>query len=274
MANELPSFRNPPLIETAVSVLFKPIPSLSNAQLSLIWNDKFRTDFPKTLDAEPITAQAESFSPNPLPMARLPKFRFATGESASRLQMVAEDDQEMIQIQNGRLVYNWRRMSDGKYPRWENLQPRFLTAWNKFLEFVNEQKLGTINPIHWEVVYVNHLEKGSVWNEMSDLGSILPSIIGSGVPGNIGRADSISSNWNLLLPKNHGRLYLELSHGCISADDDSQELMILKLTARGNLDSDCTTDQVIENISIGRSSIVNLFTEVTSPDAHKLWELE
>ena len=45
--------------------------------------------------------------------------------------------------------------------------------------------------------------------------------------------------------------------------------MLLEHTARGPLIIDSDME---ENLKFGHDSIVNTFTHITSPDAHKYWE--
>src|ERR1035437_8819995 len=115
MGEDLPSFKKPPVIETAISVQFKSVDGLTNAHLGLFWDRHLREAYPKVVDAELITPQTEVFGENIRRRLRLPSFRIGPSEAAMRLQMISEDDQTMVQIQNGRLVFTWRKMKDGAY---------------------------------------------------------------------------------------------------------------------------------------------------------------
>ena len=150
MHQVLPSFRNPPVIETALSVQFQPLKRMSNAHLGLFWN-RVRETSPKLQAADPIEPQIERFGTE-LPRARFPQLRIAASHPAARLRMSSEDGHVMLQLQNGRLVFNWRRLDGGnEYPRWTQVEPQFQAALRELTAFAETEELGAIEPNQWEV---------------------------------------------------------------------------------------------------------------------------
>ena len=71
----------------------------------------------------------------------------------------------MIQIQNSRFAYNWKHHpgSEKAYPGYEVLLPEFEDGLNKFTAFAAEADLGRLDLNQWEVIYVNHIPKGDLW---------------------------------------------------------------------------------------------------------------
>jgi len=88
MDEPLPSFRDPPVVETALSVQFKPLPRLRNAHLGLFWRE-IRDQYPDCTDAGPIETQAEEFGEGAARRVRLPKFQIQAAQPAARLQMAS-----------------------------------------------------------------------------------------------------------------------------------------------------------------------------------------
>jgi uncharacterized protein (TIGR04255 family) len=272
MDQDLPSFKKPPVIETAISVQFKPVEGFTNAHLGLFW-DKLRGGYPKVADAEPIASQVELFGDQVRRKLRLPSFQIVAGEAAARLQMTSEDDQMMVQVQNGRLVFNWRGMSGGPYPRWCKVLPEFESAFGRLRTFLPTQGLPDLEPNQWEVTYVNHLRKGRDWEEPADWPKLLPGLIGATGEHSTGTMESIACGFRFALAEDSGRLHVDLHHGYAGLEQDAPEILVLQLTARGGVDAAGGRD-ISTGLAKGRSAIVRKFTEVTGPDAHKKWERE
>lgn len=271
MSKPLPSFRKPPVIETALSVQFEPLKAMSNAHLGLFWN-RVRTKYPNVQDADPIEPQIERFGDD-LPRARFPQFRIAASHPAIRLRMMSEDGHLLLQIQNGRLVFNWRKL-DGTndYPRWTTVEPLFLEAFNELKAFVTENSLGTIEPIQWEVTYVNHLVKGLEWQTQADWSEVIPGVIGTINTVSSGNLETMGCHTHFTLPNHAGRLHIELKHGFAGPDEDADELVIVQLTARGGVDE---TQDLVAGLSLGREAIVRSFAEITGDRIRReIWEQE
>lgn len=171
-----PSFKNPPLVEVAASLQFTSIEGFSNAHLGIFWQ-AVQGNYPKVRDADVIANQSELFG-DELRRARLPHFRIAIGEAAARLQMWSRDDQSMIQLQNGRLVCNWRRSKGSEYPRWPIVRSRLYDSKVVFDSLLNAHNLPPIEVNQWEVTYLNHLEHGRDWHSPSDWPVLLPGLLG------------------------------------------------------------------------------------------------
>jgi len=270
MATDLPSFKKPPVVETAISVQFNRIQGFSNAHLGLFW-DQIRDAYPTVLDAEPIAPQIEKFGEDVGRRPRLPGFRITPTQAAARLQMISEDGAMMVQLQNGRLVFNWRRIADQSYPRWRNVFPRFESAFSSLAAFLEAKGLHAVEPNQWEVTYVNHLPRSRDWNTPEDWPVLLPGIIGTGARASVGDAESIDCKYRLVLPEERGRLHAELFHGFTGAEEDAMEVLVFQLTARGGV---VAGDDLTPLLSAGHEAIIRTFAEFTGSQAHKRWERE
>lgn len=272
MPLRLPSFRSPPVVETALSVQFKPLSKFTNAYLGLFWAT-LRAEFPEKTDADPIEPQTERFGAEAARQPRLPSFRFVTSQAAVRLQMASIKGDTMIQVQNGRLVFNWRRLHDDTYPRWQEVRPAFDVALTRLGKFLEGEGLGEIQPNQWEVTYVNHLRHGREWTSQGELDQVVPGLIGTGVRPLIGIVESLGCNWRLSLPEERGRLHIDLNHGYLGTEESAQEVIVLQLTARGGVEPDKGWD-LSEGLQLGRNAIVRTFDAITGPGMHILWGKE
>ncbi len=269
MDQPLPSYRDPPVVETALSVQFKPVKGLRNAHLGLFWQQS-RDSFPTVNDAEPIESQEETFGGH---RQRLPHFRFATGHQGARLQMEARDGHMMIQLQNGRLVYNWRSLDDGLYPRWDRVLREFLRALARFSGFLEAEGLPSIVPIQWEVTYVNRFVRGREWQENAEWTDVVPGLIGTASRLRTASLETVSTNWHFVLPERVGRLHVDLTHGFAGPEDEAEEFLILQLTARGGIDEEKGHD-LNWGLNTGRKAIVRSFSEITGKGVQTLWGRE
>jgi uncharacterized protein (TIGR04255 family) len=271
MGQALPSFRNPPVIETVLSLQFQPLKGMSNAHLGLFWN-RVRKDYPVLEDAPPIDPQFERFGAD-LPRAVFPPFRITMGHQVARLQMSSSDQHMMLQFQNGRLVFNWRRLTQAEeYPRWTELEPRFRNAVLELRGFAESEKLGTVEPNQWEVVYVNHMVKGREWMTPTDWRGLFPGVIGATDTVSCGKFESAGLQARFVLPGNAGRLHIELTHGFAGPEEGAEESLIVQLTARGGIDE---SSDLWSGLANGHEAIVRTFAEITGERVRReVWKQE
>jgi len=270
MPQSLPSYRKPPVIETALSVQFNPIKGFGNAHLGLFWQ-QMREQYPKWNDAEPIEPQEEAFGGL---RQGLPSFRFATGHRGVRLQMISPDEHLMVQVQNGRLVYNWRRLDEHQYPRWKQVFPGFQEALSSFNGFLKSENLPGIVSTQWEVTYVNKIIRGREWEDYKEWADVVPGLLGTAIRSETAHFETVGTSWHFILPDKTGRLHVDMTHGFDSPEEDAEEFLILQLTARGGIDEE--NDRNLEwGLSQGHEAIVYSFTEITGKTAQeKIWKRE
>jgi hypothetical protein len=80
-----------------------------------------------------------------------------------RLLFHSKDRQEIVQIQDDRLMHNWRAQSDdAEYPRYhKKLRPCFERQLESFVSFLGQEKLDTPVFDQIEVTYVSMMPSGS-----------------------------------------------------------------------------------------------------------------
>lgn len=271
---DLPSFERPPLIETALGVQFEPLSNLDIPRLGLLWH-RFRKHLPVIEQQPPLDPviervgtqqQAAAFSLQLLRMPPLPRCWF-----------MDETGEELLQVQQDRLVWNWRKTSDdGTYPRYlESVRPHFVEHFDNFLKFLEEEKIGDFRPNQCEVIYVNHINPDDVWKTRAELDKVF-----------LGWSPEYKQRAPLELEAMQivcrhvindekgeflGRLHMSIESGSRKSEkSDDQPLFVMKLTARGRpLSPD--RDGVLKFMDLGRRYIVETFDAVTTPVMHKAW---
>jgi uncharacterized protein (TIGR04255 family) len=260
----LPSFENPPVTETVLGVQFDPLAAMRNAHLALFWKS-LDADWTQIDEQPPLDPQFEEF---PATWAAIGvQFRL-TQHPVYRLRLKNTGGDRMVQIQNGRLHFNW--MGGDRYPRYENIKAEFSETLAAFEAFAETESLGILLPNQWEVTYVNHIPSGELWEEPSEWQKVFPAVSGAGAKPSMLSLDSFAVNQRFEITPQRGRLYLEINFG--RSKETGTDVIVAKLTARGAVAVDGLT--LDAGLDLGREAIVRTFREITSEEAHKFWGLE
>src|ERR1700730_11084126 len=78
--------------------------------------------------------------------------------SQPRMWFVSEDDASLMQLQSGRLFFNWRGgLQQNAYPHFQAVQTEFVGALDGLDALARSEGLGGIGANQCELVYVNPL---------------------------------------------------------------------------------------------------------------------
>jgi uncharacterized protein (TIGR04255 family) len=267
----LPHFNSPPVVETILGVQFLPIPGFRTSHFGAFWKSLPENEWPFVNDVAPLPPQFERFgTPSPWDAA-LPKLQVRS-DVPVRVQITNRSRNRMIQLQNGRLHFNWLGRSGEEYPRYEAIRDGFREVFEKFAEFLSRERIGAMEVNQWEVTYVNHIPKGTVWNSPSDWSFFRP-LTGYAMNEELATGESFSGEWSFVIPPQRGRLHVNWQHGLLPPPN-SQELISLNLTARGpTANGHSPWEAVQEGIDLGREVIVRAFASLMSESAKQTWEL-
>ncbi len=269
---EIVSFNRPPVIETVLGVQFERLPGLTNAHLGAFWAS-IKEDWPRITDAPRLDDQFEEFGKR-IHWAHGIKLQVSQ-QILARVQIKNEAEDRMIQIQNCRLDYNWLGHRKRKeYPRYSKIKPEFEQALKQFRNFITETGMGELVPNQWEITYVNHVPKGTVWETPEEWGKVFRSLPGLAVVPGGTQLEGLGGYWHFEIIPQRGRLHVELKHGYLSSSEH-EEVLIMKLTARGPIDSSDDPDAGIDKgLNLGHETIVTSFRDLTSPESHEYWNRE
>lgn len=259
-------WKRPPIIEVVLGVQFDALPTLTNGHLGWFWGD-MHAEFPNSDDVTPIPPVVEAFG-DEVPYG-FPAFGIGPARGDSRLRMTTADGTKMIQVQNGWLVANWTKKGDSQYPGFTGVKSLFDQAMKRFAAFLKDRNLGVIKPNLWEVTYVDHIPKGTVWNTLSDLPRVFPGLFGNSQCTQ-GTNESVASTWVWRLAPNPGRLRLSLQSARTIADPASDILQVTSI-ARGPLGVD-NASFFDYALNFGRTSVVNTFVGLASAEARRYWQ--
>lgn len=260
----LVDFERPPVVETVLGVQFTPL-NLMNAHLGAFWK-RLGAAWPNVKDAPPLPPQFERFGEGVVWGSAL--LVQVCQESSSRIQIRNADGDKMIQAQRDRFHYNWLGHEGGEYPRYKSVRAEFDKLLEEFRRFVREESLGHLQPNQWEVTYVNHLPKGTVWAKSSEWPELFRRLIV--FPDKLAstQLESFGGEWHYRIEPQRGRLHVNLQHG----RRKDTEVLVLTLTARGPVDErDPKGTSLDDGLNFGREAIVKAFKELTSEAAHEYW---
>jgi uncharacterized protein (TIGR04255 family) len=261
------AFENPPVIETVIGLQFAPLGNFSSAHAGRFWAERLDKDWTKASDAHRLEDAFERFGAE-LVWGHAGGM-FVRTTPGDRVQIVDKNDERMLQIQDTRFIYNWRKRGRD-YPSYDELLPKFRSHFSDFHAFASEHKLGELKVNQWEVTYISHLPRGELWQTPNDWPSIVPSLhLLPHTQWNDLEPEDLGAEWHLVIPDRRGRLHVGLRHGKV-LNGDGPEVMVFNMTARGPVNVDQGMDWA-EGLDLGHSAIVTSFASMVSPTALKHW---
>lgn len=255
----LPSFDSPPVVEVTAGVQFQPLLSMSGPTLGPLrvrWRDMFplleeQPALPPFLEADAHRGPAIQFSLSPVPPSR---FIFSNPSGSN-----------LVQLQNDRLIVNWRRNAqDPVYPRYRHIRSRFEDSHKDLTSFVAEEGLGSIVVNQVELSYINQIEE--------NLQSLADPFAGWAwtVSHHLGKPSRSRSAATFEVP-DLGVPPVRLHVSADPATDlDGRVVTFFTLTVRGApVGSDLNA--ALGFLDRAHDHIVNSFTELTTVSMHEVW---
>lgn len=270
MSSDLPKYDSPPISEAVLSVQFNKIPNFTGAHAGWYWKNYLDSTWLNAYQTSRIGEQFERFGEARIfePIGGAQQFKIS-GNDAQRHQFTLEAGDRMVQVQDTRFTYNWIK-KDSHYPSYNDLLPEFKEKFKLFENFIEDAKLGTIEQNQWEVTFINEIYANNLMSTLSEISNIIPGFY---IPNNAQESlalDTAGFGWTMEIGDQLGRIHISITHGK-KGSSEGPELIALQFVARGAIDKSRNID-LSSGFDLGHNTIVNLFTDMTSDDAHKLWE--
>lgn len=261
--DDLPEFSDPPVVEVVLGMQFQPVRQLRQAHFGLFWQ-RIQEDYPKTVDHGRLETVVEALDGSGQP----PTFQIEMLDSppTHRTWFVSADDERLIQLQDDRLVHNWRHRS-GPYPRFEVLREQFWSAFKSLSASLASAGLQTPQPRQVEVTYINWIAT------TSPLAFLKPASASRLDVDGVGPEPSFQ-NWlaryDVRDSDDHpvGRLTIESKPGARPTDHGVQPGYLLSLTYLGPTEPESSETDVDLQFLHGRDTIVRAFASVTDEAMH------
>ncbi|AGA28399.1 TIGR04255 family protein [Singulisphaera acidiphila] len=260
-------FTNSPLDEFFMGVQFNAIPNFSNGHFGWFWKNYLDHDWTKALDASYLPDAFEHFGQER--QWAIPGVSLQAHGGADRLQVISADDERVIQIQNTRFLYNWRKRKL-EYPSFVTTYPDFRDKWELFQTFLKDANLGQTTPNQWEICYINSISKGTLWNSPADWSSILPGLLPQDRLAGLVEFENLASEYRYEIPSKRGRIRIAIQHAR-SVEHDGPEFLKLQLMARGPIVAGMPEWNLDSGLNLGHRVLVETFERISSPEAKSFW---
>jgi uncharacterized protein (TIGR04255 family) len=266
-------FDAPPVIETVLSVQFASLPGYATAHAGWFWKeylDKLTEEsglkWTQAVDAVRIEDQFERFGSEDIwgpPFS----FKAIQGSQPNRTQLIRADGERMVQIQDSRFILNWKKQT-GAYPSFKPLLEEFRTALHAFESFVAEAGFGNLAYNQWEIIYIDQLKKGEMWESARDWSRIFPGLAMPPVQTELLTTgdETMSADWRFSLANRRGRMYIALRQ--LRTLPSNEEVLNITFVGRGPVTATQTWEQGLE---IGHEALNETFLAITSAEAQARW---
>lgn len=255
----LPSYKNPPVNEVVCGLQFQESDKLRIPHFGLLW-DKFRSDYPILQHASPIISKKGEILVDS-----------TTGAPLPRVWFINKDDDQLIQFQIDRFYFNWRRRKN-EYPRYSHVIGNFEKVMSTVSNFFNEFDLGELEPIEYELTYINRIPKGQGWETIDDLRQIFTDFAWNKSTNRFLRNPG-KVTWTAEFPLPEQKAFLNVNLKQATSIEDKMPLLIFELKTRGNGES-VETKNTRQWFDMAHEWIVRGFTDLTTPEIQKIWEKE
>lgn len=255
----LPSFEAPPVIETLLGVEFDPIEQWGTPYFGLYWH-QIKAEYPQ-FDVKP-----------PLDSSSITIDELESLDIPLRCWFYAEESPKLIQIQNNRFLYNWRKyITNTEYPRYANTREEFKFEWLRFCDFLKSNEIEPPNVKRCEIAYVNHIEKGQGWETMADLSDIFSGFSLNTSSKLLPVPETLEFTLTYLMPDKKGRLNIQLEQ--VIREEDGREILQLQLAAIGKPTS-TEIEDILQWLDFARGYVLQSFVDFTSIKLHDIWKKE
>lgn len=172
MSSAIGKLLRPPIVEVVCGAYFEPVEQLDPVALGAFWQGR-RAAYPRR---EYKAALTPSLSEDA-------QVSLSLGPDIGPLRtwLISADDVFILQVQRDRFYLNWRARQ-GAYPRFNDrdgnrgLLSKFLEEFGAFASF-SKQELGVAPKVTGcELSKVDRLLQGRDWQDVRDLGALLPTI--------------------------------------------------------------------------------------------------
>ena len=148
--------------------------------------------------------------------------------------------------------------------------------WKRFNDFLHTMRLEAPQVYRSEVIYVNHLVRGEIWNSYNDLAALLKPIAERASEAINGRHYAFlpeAATVNLVAGYNLAELGVSLQIQAQSAirQPDGTEVVQLTVTGQGKPVAS-SNEALIDALDRCHDAVILGFDDVTTSKAHEYWE--
>lgn len=257
----LPAYDQPPVVEVALAIQLESAIGYRPLDLALISNE-WSDDLPVVQERQPIPPMmVEPESPS---LA----LRVSGETETPRLWLMNEEGSRLVQLQQDRLVVNWRKLPAGvPYPRYLSIREFLIDTWNRLTKIVESLELVVPQPSICEVVYVNLVQAENGWSSIADTSRVIAPWSGTMTDDFLPSPRQAGFFLRYELPGGKGWLTID---GQSVSDSKDKNHFAMNLISRGSSMSP-DFNGALQFMDLAHQWIVRGFTSVTAKEAHLNW---
>lgn len=254
MVAKVITFDDPPLNEVALGRSFLPRPDFLVPHFGAFWG-LVRSEFPNVAHAPLI------FNPNELPPD-------LSEVILPRVWLMSEDSTALLQLQQNRFHYNWRKTSEKlEYVRFGVIQKRCLQYWDLFEEFVRSVTAQPLVPIQSELTYVNIVDVNCNEDAFQAAERTLRDSVWTRCARFLPAPTSFAHTYSFDIPGDTGKLQVSTA---TAVKKEGGNALRLELTVRGKQSEGCSFEEWSTN---AHDFLVAAFKDLTREEMHNIWKL-
>jgi len=254
-------FENPPVVEVACGVVFNELKDLLVPHFGLLW-EEFKSEYPICQEKPELDARIENFSESGI----VPEIEFSDTPPLPRIWFLRNQEDRIIQIQRNRFLHNWRKVKpDDEYPMFDKVVEIFKQRLSTFKEFLAREKLGEIQPLQYEIVYVNIISTCMSDRKLTDIGQVFPDITWRNNQERfLINPEAINWSATFLLPDNKGRIYVNTK--TLRSNDDREQKFLMDISVRGIDSNQSSLEGLSDWFNLAHDWVVQSFIDLTSTE--------
>ncbi len=264
-SDSLPSFAKPPVNEVVLGVQFAR-PERYQLIYSRDVYDLFKDRYPTIQEQVALPPHFETFGATTTGNAF--SFQLAGPAAHPRFWFIDTTGHELVQFQPDKLYHNWRQLNnqDADYPRYSALRSSFSRELHELDTLFRSSSAAPLNINQVEVSYYNRIygqqpdvsPRPDEWLKFVDFGDRSP--------------EAFNGTYREVIRGSTGqpiaRFFAEINS---SVDELGHKMILFTLTARG-APTESSIDAALEFLDFQSDFIVRTFAEITTEEAHKLWQ--
>lgn len=256
MGKGMPEYDKPPVVEVVCGVLFRPLKGILAPHTGVLW-ERFRSTFSKCAELPLIAPSVETFDE-----AMQATIELTDVPPIPRLWFLSDREDRLVQFQRDRLLFNWKRVDPtDEYPHFQDVFASFQQHLGELAAFLEQAKMGEIEPRQFELTYVNHIDPAVIAGDISGLGALFPDLAWrADQPRFLRPPEDATWRISFVLPDRSGRLHATVR--TLVDASTARPLIRFELTARG-IGADKTVAAMPAWFATAHEWIVRGFADLT-----------
>lgn len=255
----LPSYSDPPLVEVVCSISFRALEAFQSPYIGLLWQ-RLQPGYPLCQDRPRVAGSLEVFEGQELQA----ELKITTKPQWPRVWFLSQDGSKVIQIQDDRIVHNWRKADhDSEYPRYHKIFKSFQKSLNALSSLLSEANMEPLTPTQFELTYVNRISlENEFCHGIEDIDKVFPDLAWERNRARILRNPSgFSWKSSFDLADQASRLYASINSGTFAAGSNKD--LFFELAVRG-IDKEKSLQGMEAWFNMAHREIVLGFSDLTS----------